>query len=234
MGTNKGTGGNRVRILLVEDAEDVAEAVAISFARRGDAVDRAASLAEAEAYLAAQSYDLAILDIELPDGLGTTLLRALRQARKDTLVVMLTARSEVEERVSALDGGADDYITKPFDLRELQARVRVLARRVQGHASPEITFGGLVFDPVRQTVTAHGSAISLTRRELALLDIMLAHRGWVVPKDRIFERMFSFAEEEVGVNAVELYMTRLRRKLEGSGVAIKTLRGLGYQLVEAP
>ena len=223
-----------LRILLVEDAEDVAEAVAISFARRGDAVDRAATRAEAEAFVLAQDYDLAILDIELPDGLGTDILRRLRQARKDTLVVMLTARSEVEERIAALDGGADDYLTKPFDLRELQARIRSLARRSQGSASPAIRFGGLEFDPARQTVTAHGQPIALTRRELALLEIMLAQRGWVVPKDRIFERMFSFAEEEVGVNAVELYMTRLRRKLEGSGVAIKTLRGLGYQLIEAP
>ena len=234
MGREGQRGRDSVRILLVEDAEDVAEAVAISFARRGDAVDRATTLAEAEAYLAAQDYDLAILDVELPDGLGTRLLRALRAARKDTLVVMLTARSEVEERVAALDGGADDYITKPFDLRELQARVRSLARRSQGVSAPVIAFGALVFDPVRQTVSAHGAPISLTRRELALLEIMLAHRGWVVPKDRIFERMFSFAEDEVGVNAVELYMTRLRRKLDGSGVAIKTLRGLGYQLIEAP
>ena len=223
-----------MRILLVEDAEDVAEAVAISFARRGDAVDRATTRAEAEAFVAAQEYDLAILDVELPDGLGTDILRRLRLARKDTLVVMLTARSEVDERIAALDGGADDYLTKPFDLRELQARIRSLARRSQGSATPAIRFGGLEFDPARQTVTAHGAPVALTRRELALLEIMLAHRGWVVPKDRIFERMFSFAEEEVGVNAVELYMTRLRRKLEGSGVAIKTLRGLGYQLVEAP
>ena len=223
-----------MRILLVEDAEDVAESVAISFARRGDAVDRATTRAEAEAFVAAQEYDLAILDVELPDGLGTDILRRLRLARKDTLVVMLTARSEVEERIAALDGGADDYLTKPFDLRELQARIRSLARRSQGSATPAIRFGGLEFDPARQTVTAHGAPVALTRRELALLEIMLAHRGWVVPKDRIFERMFSFAEEEVGVNAVELYMTRLRRKLEGSGVAIKTLRGLGYQLVEAP
>ena len=223
-----------MRILLVEDAEDVAESVAISFARRGDAVDRATTRAEAEAFVAAQEYDLAILDVELPDGLGTDILRRLRLARKDTLVVMLTARSEVDERIAALDGGADDYLTKPFDLRELQARIRSLARRSQGSATPAIRFGGLEFDPARQTVTAHGAPIALTRRELALLEIMLAHRGWVVPKDRIFERMFSFAEEEVGVNAVELYMTRLRRKLEGSGVAIKTLRGLGYQLVEAP
>lgn len=222
-----------MRILLVEDAEDVAEAVAISFARRGDAVDRATTRAEAEAFVAAQEYDLAILDVELPDGLGTDILRRLRLARKDTLVVMLTARSEVDERIAALDGGADDYLTKPFDLRELQARIRSLARRSQGSATPAIRFGGLEFDPARQTVTAHGAPVALTRRELALLEIMLAHRGWVVPKDRIFERMFSFAEEEVGVNAVELYMTRLRRKLEGSGVAIKTLRGLGYQLIEA-
>ncbi len=219
-----------MRILVVEDAEDVAEAVAISFARRGDAVDRAGCVADALACLDAQDYDLAILDLELPDGDGHAVLRRIRGARKPTLVLMLTARSEVEERVAALDGGADDYVTKPFDLRELQARVRSLVRRAQGQTGSGIDYGPLSFDPVRQTVTVAGRPLTLTRREYALLDTLLAHRGWVVPKERIFERMFGFNDEDVGLNAVEIQMTRLRKKLEGSGVGIRTLRGLGYQL----
>ena len=219
-----------MRILIVEDAEDVAEAVAISFARRGDAVDCAGCVADALACLDAQDYDLAILDLELPDGNGHSVLRHLRQTRKPTLVLMLTARSEVEERVSALDGGADDYVTKPFDLRELQARVRSLVRRSQGQAENRIEYGPLCFDPVRQTVAVAGRPLALTRREFSLLDTLLAHRGWVVPKERIFERMFGFDDEDVGLNAVEIQMTRLRKKLDGSGVGIRTLRGLGYQL----
>ena len=220
-----------MRVLVVEDAEDVAEAVAISFARNGDAVDRAASLDQAVGCLAHQEYDFVVLDIELPDGDGITLLRALRRAKNAVPVLMLTARSEVEARVMALDAGADDYMTKPFDLRELQARVRSLARRAQGAAVSEIRFGGLVFDPAKRLALARDVPLSLTRREMALLEVLLGQRGWVVSKEAIFEKMFSFEEENVGLNAVEIYVARLRRKLEGSGVAIKTLRGLGYQMI---
>lgn len=219
-----------MRVLVVEDAEDVAEAVAISFARRGDAVDRAATLADALGCIAAQSYDLAILDIELPDGSGIEVLHALRGARKSTPILMLTARGEIEERVAALDGGADDYMTKPFDLREMQARVRSLVRRVQGQADSTLVFGPLQFDPVRQSASLSGRPLVLTRREVSLLDTLLAHQGWLVPKERIFERMFGFDDDEVGLNAVEIQITRLRKKLEGSGVVIRTQRGLGYQL----
>lgn len=219
-----------MRILVIEDAEDVAEAVAISFSRRGDAVDRAGSVADALACIAAQDYDLAILDLELPDGNGSSVLRQLRGSGKTTLVMMLTARSEVEERIASLDGGADDYVTKPFDLRELQARVRSLVRRAQGQTESRIDYGPLCFDPVRQTVTVRGEPLGLTRREFSLLDTLLSHRGWVVPKERIFDRMFGFGDEDVGLNAVEIQMTRLRKKLEGSGIVIRTLRGLGYQL----
>jgi DNA-binding response OmpR family regulator len=124
-----------MRLLLVEDTEDVAEAVVASFARRGDAVDHVATVEDARDSIAVQDYDVAILDIGLPDGRGTEVLKALRAAGKATPVLMLTARSEVDDRVSALDGGADDYLVKPFDLRELQARVRALARRTGASAA---------------------------------------------------------------------------------------------------
>ncbi|MFQ8433224.1 response regulator transcription factor [Amaricoccus sp. W119] len=220
-----------MRLLLLEDAEDVAEAVARSFSRRGDAVDHAGTVADALDLIAVQAYDVAILDIELPDGSGTDVLRALRDAGTATHVLMLTARTKVDDRVSALDGGADDYLVKPFDLRELQARVRALIRRVGETKSSVVEFGDIVFDPRQCAVQVQGAAVPLTRREFSLLEIMLAERGRVIPKDRIFERMFSFNDEEVGVNAVETYIARLRRKLEGSQVSIRTLRGLGYQLV---
>lgn len=220
-----------MRLLLVEDTPDVAEAIVASFSRRGDAVDHASTAVEAVEAVAVQDYDAAILDISLPDGNGTDVLRALRAAGKSTLVLMLTARSDVDDRVAALDGGADDYLVKPFDLRELHARIRALARRTQGTRTGAIEFRDVVFDPANCALNVRGAPVLLTRREFSLLEIMVANRGRVISKERILDRMFSFNEEAVGVNAVETYVARLRRKLEGSCVSIRTLRGLGYQLV---
>ncbi|TPE52457.1 response regulator transcription factor [Amaricoccus solimangrovi] len=220
-----------MRVLLLEDALDVAEAVEASFSRRGDAVDHAARVADALELIAVQDYDVAILDVGLPDGSGTDVLAALRAAASPTFVLMLTARSKVDDRVSALDEGADDYLVKPFDLRELHARVRALTRRAGESRAALIEFGDIVFDPAQCALSVQGVPVTLTRREFSLLEIMLANRGRVIPKERILDRMFSFNEEEVGVNAVETYVARLRRKLEGSSVSIRTLRGLGYQLV---
>ncbi|WP_328803865.1 response regulator transcription factor [Paracoccus xiamenensis] len=219
-------------MLLVEDAEDVAQAIATTLSRRGDAVDHAATLADARDLVAVQDYDVAILDIELPDGLGTEVLSEIRKASKPTPVLMLTARTRIDERVSALDRGADDYLVKPFDLRELEARVRALIRRGAGHSDGVIEFADLVFDPASCSLDIAGEPVSLTRREFSLLEIMLSNRGRVVSKDRILERMYSFEDEQVGTNTVELHMGRLRRKLERSRVTIRTLRGLGYQLVD--
>jgi two-component system response regulator TctD len=220
-----------MRLLLVEDTQDVAEAIVASFARRGDAIDHAATAAAARDALAVQDYDVVILDINLPDGDGTEILRRMRGARDATPVLMLTARIAVDDRVSALDGGADDYLVKPFDLRELEARVRALARRKTAERDGVITFGDLSFDPSGLTVMLDGASLALSQREFSLLEALLANRGRVMPKERIFERMFSFGEQEVGLNAIEIYVSRLRRKLEGSRVSIRTLRGLGYQIV---
>lgn len=221
-----------MRLLLAEDTRDVAEAIVASLARNGIAADHAATLADARACLQVQSYDLAILDINMPDGDGTALLREMRRQGIATPVLMLTAEFEVERRVAALDLGADDYLVKPFDLRELEARIRALARRDGSERSPEITLGRLSFNPAGRSVSIAGRPVSMTRREMSLLQIFLADRGKVVAKERLFERMFSFDDSEVGLNAVELYVARLRKKLAGSGIAIRTLRGLGYQLVE--
>lgn len=220
-----------MRLLLLEDTEDVAEAVVAGFARRGDAVDHAATVGEAAELIALQDYDVAILDIELPDGSGTAILRALRAAGKPTPVLMLTARAKVDDRISALDGGADDYVVKPFDLRELEARVRALARRSGPDRTGVLEIGNVTFDPAACALAVSGQPVALTRREFNLLETLIANRGRVIPKERILERMYAFNDEPVGANAVELYIARLRRKLEGSTLAIRTLRGLGYQLV---
>lgn len=218
-----------MRILLVEDTEDVADAIASHFGRAGHAVDVAATAEAARDALAVQDYDLIILDINLPDGSGFDILRELRTSRTPTPVLVLTARLAVEDRVSALDVGADDYLVKPFDLRELEARARALLRRSHGTATAVLTFGDLVLDPAALTVTAAGDELTLTRREFRLLEVLMAHAGRVLGKEEIHAKLFGF-EEDAGLNAVELYVARLRRKTAGTGVAIRTLRGLGYQL----
>lgn len=220
-----------MRLLLVEDTEDVAEAIVASFTRRGDAVDWVGTIEDAGEALAVADYEVVVLDINLPDGQGTEILRALRQQRRQTPVLMLTARMAIEDRVQALDIGADDYLVKPFDLRELQARVRALGRRSGPDRSGVIEFGRLSLDPAGRVATCGGEPLQLTRREFSLLEALLANRTRIMPKERLFDRMFTMDEEEVGLNAIETYVARLRRKLDGSGVGIRTLRGLGYQLV---
>ena len=220
-----------MRLLLVEDTEDVAEAIQASFLRRGDAIDCVYSVEAARETLAVNDYEVVILDVNLPDGEGTEILRTLRRQRKPTPVLMLTARMAVEDRVGALDLGADDYLVKPFDLRELQARVRALGRRAGPDRSGVIEFGSLVLDPAGRVATSGGAPLELTRREFSLLEALMVNRTRIMPKERLFDRMFTIDEEEVGLNAIETYVARLRRKLEGSGVGIRTLRGLGYQLV---
>jgi two-component system response regulator TctD len=215
----------------VEDTEDVAAAVVESFARRGDAVDSVGTVGDAVASLAVQDYDVAILDIELPDGEGTEVLRSLRQSGRAVPVLMLTARGEVASRIAALDQGADDYMVKPFDLGELQARVRALARRSVPERSAVISYSDICFDPAARELTVAGRPVALTRREYSLLEVLLINRGRVVAKDHIHDRMFAFNDEEVGLNTIETYVARLRRKIDGSHVTIRTLRGLGYQLI---
>ncbi len=221
-----------MRLLLVEDTADVADAIVASFGHRGDAVDHVASVDAAVDALAVQDYDVAILDIGLPDGLGTDILASLRKRGKTTPVLMLTACSDIEDRVAALDKGADDYLIKPFDLRELHARVRAMLRRQDADRSGIIAFGDITFDPAGLTLEVGGRPVALARREFNVLEILLANRERVVPKDRLLERMYSFNDEDVSPNAVELYVGRLRKKLCDSRITIKTLRGLGYQMVD--
>lgn len=218
-----------MRVLIVEDTSDVGEAVEASLSRAGFACDLARDLAGAEALLAVQGYDAIVLDIHLPDGDGRDALRSLRRRGDHTPVLILTAEFDVASRVGALDEGADDYLVKPFDLRELEARLRVLIRRDRGLAANRLTCGDLEFDPAAQTVRLSGEVVPMTRRELALLNMMLADRGKIIPKERLFDGLFSF-DREVGQNTVELYVARLRKKLDGSRVRIETHRGLGYRM----
>ncbi|WP_284178479.1 response regulator transcription factor [Rhabdaerophilum sp. SD176] len=219
-----------MRILVVEDVADVGEAIVASLERIGHTVDWERNGGEADALLRAQVYDLVVLDVMLPDMDGFAILKALRQRRKATPVLVLTARSQVEDRVSALDLGADDYLVKPFDFRELEARVRALLRRKTGSATNMIEVGGITLDQAGRAATLHGKPLDLTRRELTLLEILAARPGRVFGKDELMDQLFGF-EDEPSENAVEQYIARLRRKIAGASAEIRTLRGLGYQMV---
>ena len=219
-----------MRLLLVEDTFDMAEAIMIRLERSGIACDLAKTLEQARASLAVQGYDVIVLDINLPDGLGTDLLKELRVAGSRTPVLMLTAEFSVDDRVSSLNSGADDYLVKPFDHRELEARIRALLRREQGDKAEELTLGRLTFNASARVARVDDSPLNLTRREFSLLELLIRNRGRTVSKERLFEGMFSFQDTDVSMNALELYVARLRKKLVGSSVHIDTQRGLGYKL----
>lgn len=219
-----------MRVLMVEDAADLAQAVVASLARSGVVCDHAATLEGAEDWLAVQAYDALILDINLPDGSGRDLLRRLRAGGDRTPVLMLTALVAVDDRVRALDLGADDYLVKPFDQRELEARLRALVRRDADQKGDEIALGPLRYSPARLSATLDGVRLTLTRREAALLGLMIRHAGQYLSKERLYDGLFAYTDADVGQNAIELYIARLRKKLAGSGVGITTQRGIGYRL----
>lgn len=219
-----------MRLLLVEDTFDMAEAIMIRLGRSGIACDLAKTLEQARDCVEVQSYDVIVLDINLPDGLGTELLKEMRSRGDRTPVLMLTAEFSVDDRVSSLNSGADDYLVKPFDHRELEARIRALYRREQGDKAEELTLGNLTFNASARVVRQDDSPINLTRREFSLLEILVRNRGRTVSKERLFEGIFSFDDTDVSMNALELYVARLRKKLSGCSIRIETQRGLGYKL----
>lgn len=215
-----------MRILLVEDDADLGDALVRRMRREGHAVDWQDDGQNADEVLRYQRYDLIVLDIGLPRRDGFTVLRALRARGELTPVLMLTARSNIEDRVDALDVGADDYLSKPFDSREFDARCRALLRRSQGLASGVTVTGLLRFDRTAKTATLDGVVLDLPRREYRLLEIFIGNLGRVLSKDDIASQLFDF-DDEAGANAIELYVGRLRRKL-GDALPIRTMRGLGY------
>ena len=218
-----------MRFLLVEDNADLARAVAGRLALDGHAVDRAGTLGEARDHLAAAPYDLILLDIMLPDGDGRDFLADHRRARADTPVIVMTARAGVSDRVALLDSGADDYVTKPFDFAELEARVRAVLRRRGGAAQTVRSFADLTFDPLSATVSIGEEARELRNRELRLFEVLLNAPERIFSKGQLCDRLFN-AAEAVTDNAIEVYVGRLRRKLAGSRARIETVRGVGYRL----
>ncbi len=220
-----------MRYLLVEDNAELAEAVLQRLAMDGHAVDHAADLASAADCLAAAEYDLILLDVMLPDGDGRDFLARSRD-RITTPVIMLTARSQVSDRVGALDQGADDYITKPFDFAELEARCRAVLRRRGGAAKNEIALGDAVFDLTSGLLRRDGLTVEFRNRELRLLEVFARRQGQILSKTQLMDRLFSY-EADVTENAIEVYVGRLRKKLVDTGVRIETVRGLGYRIETA-
>ncbi len=195
----------------------------------GFAVDWARDGVQADNALTGFEYDAMLLDLGLPRREGLDVLRNLRKRRATLPVMILTARDTVEDRVRGLDAGADDYLLKPFSLDELLARLRALLRRSHGVADTLIRMGRLCFDSVTRQASVDEAPLVLSAREVEVLEILLNHAGRVTAKEAIADRLAGW-DEGVGDNAVEVYIHRLRRKLEGAGVAIRTLRGLGYML----
>jgi two-component system, OmpR family, response regulator len=209
-----------MRILIAEDDAVLADGLSRSLKAGGYAVDVVASGEEADTALAAQTFDLLILDVGLPQLSGLEVLRRLRARNSTTPVLILTAADSVEQRVKGLDLGADDYMAKPFALSELEARARALTRRAAGSAQTVLRHGPLTLDQVGHDLSA---------RELGLLEILLQRPGRLVSKEQLVDRLCSWGEE-VSNNAIEVYVHRLRKKIEVGGVRIVTVRGLGYYL----
>ncbi|MBB4154398.1 two-component system response regulator TctD [Sphingomonas jinjuensis] len=217
------------RILLVEDDAALARGMAAMLRGKGHALDVVTDGEGALAAAADEPYALILLDLGLPDLDGIEVLRRIRRAGNRTPVLVLTARDAVGDRIAGLDNGADDYVLKPFDPDELEARVRALLRRSTGEATATTTIGALVLDPARGVATLAGRDLALRRREWAVLERLAARPGKIVSKERLASEIFGY-DEPVAPNAVEVYVARLRRKLEPDGPAIRTMRGMGYLL----
>jgi two-component system OmpR family response regulator len=222
-------GRERVRILLVEDNQTLADGLASILRGSGYAVDLVADGASAEAVAAAEIYDLVILDLNLPEMDGLDVLRAMRARQNTAAVMILTARGSPEERVRGLDLGADDYMIKPFDVSEFEARIRVLLRRHSGLRSSLITYGAVTFDLTSRTFRCEGGPIDIPAREVALLELLFLRAGKVVSKEAIMRSLTGF-DEDLSANAIEQYVSRLRRRLAPHGLTVKTARGIGYYL----
>jgi len=224
-----------MRLLIVEDDPLLADGLARALRQAGFAVDSATDGVSADHMLVNQAYDLVILDLGLPKLDGLEVLRRLRRrggAASTAPVLILTARDQLEDRVKGLDLGADDYLTKPFDLPELEARARAMVRRGKFGASPKLSHGRLSFDTVGRRALIDDQPLDLSARELSMLETLLLSVGRVVSKEHLAERLSGWGEE-VGTNAIEVYIHRLRKKLEEADVTIRTVRGLGY-LLEKP
>lgn len=226
-----------MRVLVVEDDEGIADGLAAHLGRAGHAVDCAATLGRAWSALAGEPYDVVLLDLGLPDGDGTDLLRRLRTSGAGQLpdpatpVLIMTARDQVASRIAGLDLGADDYLTKPFDPDELAARMRALRRRQAGRAQPTLRHGTLEVDPAARTVRCAGTPVELSAREFSVLLALLEASPHVLSRAQLEAKLYNW-DSVLDSNAIEVHVHRLRRKL--GEALIRTVRGVGYYVPAEP
>ena len=218
-----------MRILLVEDNRQLSEWLARTLQRERYAVECAYDGDDANHRLRTQSYDLVILDLGLPRMAGEEVLWRLRKRQDNVPVLILTARDTLEGRVGGLDGGADDYVAKPFEVAELEARIRVLLRRQANSKDPMLCCGNLTFDTNTRLFSIDAKALQLTPREHAVLEALMMKSGKTVSKQSLAETLFTL-DDNVSPDAIEIYVHRLRKKMESCDASIVTLRGLGYLL----
>jgi two-component system response regulator QseB len=219
-----------MRILVVEDDEVLLDGLRVGLGLHGYTVDGMATCDDARSALDTAEFDAVVLDLMLPDGSGLDVLRELRQRQDTTPVLLLTARDTVADRIDGLDSGADDYLGKPFDLDEVAARLRAIARRASGRAAPVMTWSGIALDPRRRTVEVDGCPVSVSRREFSILEALMTHPGAVLSKDQLADRLYGW-QDDVESNAVEVHVHNLRSKIGRD--AVETVRGLGYRLRSA-
>jgi two-component system OmpR family response regulator/two-component system response regulator QseB len=220
-----------MRILLAEDDRLLGEGLRAGLAQGGFAVDWVADGAQAQTALATHRYDAVVLDLGLPRVEGMEVLKQLRARGDATPVLILTARDAIDARIAGLDAGADDYLAKPFDLGELQARLRALLRRAQGEPAPLVHHGTLLLDPAARSVSFEGRAIELSAREFAILQALLVNAGRVLSRAQLEEKLYGWGDE-IESNAVEVFIHHLRRKLAPD--LIRTVRGVGYMIAREP
>ena len=218
-----------MKILIVEDTLELAHSLKSFFRLEKNQVEIAVDLEEAKHFVSISHFDMILLDIMLPDGDGRDFLRALRNSNNNVPVIVMTARSEISDRIDLLDIGADDYIVKPFDFAEIEARCRAVLRRHRGQDQLALSFGGVTLFPLMAELEKNGVRVSLRNRELRLLEIFFNSPDIIFSKDQLTDRLFSISEE-ISENAIEVYVGRARKKLIGSNAEIETVRGMGYRL----
>lgn len=216
-----------MRVLLVEDDELLGEGTRKGLILDGYTVDWVKDGSMADQALQTEKFDLVVLDLGLPKTPGTTVLQNLRERGDTTPVLILTARESVEDRVQGLDSGADDYLTKPFDLRDLLARLRALQRRFADRAYPLLIHNDISLDPASHTVTYKNEPVNLSRREFALLHVLLENAGRVLSREHLTQSLYGWGEE-VDSNALEVHVHNLRKRFGQE--FIRTVRGIGYTI----
>ena len=218
-----------MRVLLVEDHDRLAGYIVKGLATAGFSTDHVATFDDALAALSTTRYAGIALDLGLPDGDGLDIVKTLRERRNSVPILIITARDGLQEKVAGLNAGADDYLLKPFEMEELVARLRALLRRPGNVLGTTLTSGNMSMDTVAREATIDGQALSLSRKELGLLELLMRRAGRVVPKDSIEESLYSF-DEIASQNSIEVLVHRLRRKIGDAGADrhIHTLRGVGY------